>query len=111
MLLKNSKVIIMAENMKIMATRLDKESLEYLNKLSSMLKLDKSSLVRQLVHRGIEEDKKERALELYSKGKLTLEGASKFSGMYIGDFMELMREKGIENNITLEMVKKSTPLN
>ena len=97
----------MAENMKIMATRLDKESLNYLDKLSSMLKLDKSSLIRQLIHRGIEEDKKERALELYIKGKLTLEGASKFAGMYIGDFMDLMKEKGIESNLTLDAVKKA----
>ncbi len=97
----------MTENMKIMATRLDKDSLEYLNKLSSILKLDKSSLIRQLIHRGIEEDKKERAIDLYSKGKLTLEGASKFAGIYIGDFMELMKEKGLESNLTLEMVKKA----
>lgn len=109
--LRRLKVMKMTENMKIMAARLDKESLEYLNKLGSMLKIDKSSLVRQLIHKGIEEDKKERAIELYSKGKLTLEGASKFAGIYIGDFMELMREKGIESNVTLEMVKKSKPFN
>lgn len=102
--------MVMTENMKIMAARLDKGSMAYLNKLSSMLKLDKSSLVRQLIHRGIEEDRKERALELYGQGKLTLEGASKFAGVYIGDFMELMKEKGIESKLTLEMVKKAKPL-
>lgn len=26
--------------------------------------------------------------------------------MYIGEFLELMRERGIESNVTLEMVKK-----
>ncbi len=98
----------MAENMKILATRLDKESLDYLNRLSSLLKLDKSSLVRQLIHRGIAEDKKERALELYRAGKLTLEGASKFSGIYIGDFLELMRERGIESNLSLDVVKRGS---
>ena len=47
---------------------------------------------------------------MYKKNKTSLSEAAKFAQMYIGDFMELLSEKGVENNITLEMVKKSTPL-
>ncbi|MBI2574872.1 UPF0175 family protein [Candidatus Woesearchaeota archaeon] len=50
--------------------------------------------------------RKERALEMYAKGRLSLEGAAKFAGLYIGDFLDLMREKGVESNITLEMFMK-----
>lgn len=97
----------MAERMKILAMRLDKESIEYVNKISSLVKSDKSTIMRQILQRGIEEDRKERALEMYSKGKLSLEGAARFAGIYIGEFLDLMRERGIESNVTLEMFMKS----
>ncbi|MBI3033656.1 UPF0175 family protein [Candidatus Woesearchaeota archaeon] len=100
----------MAENMKVIALRLDKESAEYLNKVSSFLKADKSTVIRNILHVGIEEDRKQRALELYKKNKLSLGAAAKFAQMYIGDFLDLMAERGVENNLTLEMVKKATSL-
>ena len=100
----------MAENMKVIALRLDKESADYLNKVTSFLKADKSTVIREILHTGIEEDRKQRAIEMYKKNKASLSEAAKFAQMYIGDFMELLSEKGVENNLTLEMVKKSTPL-
>ena len=96
----------MAENMKIMAIRLDKESMDYVRRISALLKIDKSSVMRQILQRGIEEDRKERALEMYNRGKLSLEGSAKFAGLYIGDFLDLMRERGMESNVTLEMFRK-----
>lgn len=100
----------MAENMKIVALRLDKESADYLNKVSSLLKADKSTVIRNILHAGIEEDRKQRALDMYKKDKISLGEAAKFAQMYIGDFLELMEERGVESNLTLEMVKKSRSL-
>ena len=57
--------------------------------------------------KGIEEDKKEKALELYIKGGFSIEQAAKFAGMYIGEFFDLMRAKGIESNLTLEDFNES----
>ncbi len=110
MRLKNWKVKKMAENMKIVALRIDKESADYLNKVSSFLKMDKSSVIRNILHTGIGEDRKQRALDMYKKDKISLGEAAKFAQMYIGDFLELMGERGVENNVTLEMVKKSKSL-
>lgn len=53
------------------------------------------------------QNKKERALELYIKGKFSIGQAARFADMYIGDFFELMRQKGIESNLTLEDFKDS----
>ncbi len=100
----------MAENMKVIALRLDKESQEYLNTVSSFLKADKSTIIRNILHSGIEEDRKQRALDMYKKNKFSLGQAAKFAQMYIGDFLELMAERGVENNLTLEMVEKATSL-
>ena len=57
-----------------------------------------------------QEDKKEKALELYIKGKLSLEQAAKFADIHIGEFYELMRAKGIESNLTLEDFDESLKL-
>ena len=82
--------------------RLGSESLEYIKKVSEIFKLDKSTAFRDVLQKGIQEDKKERALELYIQGKFSIGQAAKFADMYIGDFYELMRQKGIESNLTLE---------
>jgi len=87
--------------------RLGSDSLEYIKKLSKMFDLDKSTAFRNVLQKGIQEDKKERALELYIKGKFSLEQAAKFADMYIGDFFDLMLQKGIESNVTLEDFNES----
>ena len=81
-------------------TRLNKECLDYIQKCSKMFNLDKSTVFRILLQRGILEDRKEKALESYIKGEISLEGASKYADMYLGDFLELMRQKGIESNLS-----------
>ena len=50
----------------------------------------------------MKKNKKDSAVELYRKGKLSLGGAAKFAGLYIGEFLTLLREKGIELNVTIE---------
>lgn len=87
--------------------RLGEESLEYIKKVSKMFNLDKSTAFRDILQKGIQEDKKEKALELYMKGKFSLEQAAKFADMYIGDFFDLMRQKGIESNLTIEDFNES----
>jgi len=82
--------------------RLGSDSLEYIKKISRVFDLDKSTAFRNILQKGIQEDKKERALDFYIKGKFSLEQAAKFADMYIGDFFELMRQNGIESNLTLE---------
>ena len=72
-----------------------------------MFNLDKSTAFRDILQKGIQEDKKEKALDLYIKGKFSLEQAARFADMYVGDFYDLMRQKGIESNLTLEDFNES----
>jgi len=87
--------------------RLGPETVEYIKKVSKMFNLDKSTAFRNILQKGIQEDKMEKALELYMKGKFSIEQAAKFADMYIGEFFELMRTKGIESNLTLEDFNES----
>lgn len=88
-------------------TRLGVESLEYIKKVSKMFNLDRSTAFRNILQKGIQEDKKEKSLELYIKGKFSIEQAAKFANMYIGDFYDLMRKKGVESNLTPEDFNES----
>jgi len=90
----------------LISTRIDKDSLIYVDKVTKQTHLDRSTIMRQLLKKGIEEDRKERAVDLYSKGKLSIEGASKFAGVYIGEFFDLLKERGITSKITVEDYKK-----
>ncbi len=90
------------ETLVTVSTRMDKGSLHYVEKVSRTFHIDKSTAVRKLLQRGIEEDKKESAVELYRKGELSLGGAAKFADLYVGEFLELLREKGVELNVTTE---------
>ncbi len=87
--------------------RLGIDHVEYIKKISRMFNLDKSTAFRSIIQKGIQEDKKERALEFYIKGKFSVEHAAKFADMYLGDFFDLMRERGIESNLTLEDFNES----
>jgi antitoxin component of RelBE/YafQ-DinJ toxin-antitoxin module len=92
---------------KSITARIDSSSLTYLNRISKMYNIDKSAAFRLVIKKGIDVDKKEKALEQYIKGDASIEKAADFAGMYIGDFYEYMRSKGIESNVTLEDVKDS----
>jgi len=94
------------EKLVTISTRMDKESLLYLDKISKEFKLDRSTALRRILTKGIEEDKKESAIELYLKRELSIEGAAKFADIYIGEFLELLKSKGIELNLSLEDYKE-----
>lgn len=87
--------------------RLGIESINYIDTISKLFDIDRSTAFRRILEKGVAVDKKEKALELYLAGKYSLEKAAKFSGMYIVDFLDYMREKGIEKNITLEDFKET----
>ena len=93
--------------LKSITARIDIGSVEYLNKISKIFHVDKSTAFRLIIKKGIEEDRKEKAIELYMKGKVSIEKAANFADMYIGEFYEYMKGKGIESNLTMEDMKDS----
>lgn len=95
-------------NLKTISTRMDNESLNYIDGIMKTFNLDRSTAIRIIFKKGLDKDRQERALELYSKGKLSLGSACKFANMYLGEFLELMREYGVESNLTLEDVKEGS---
>jgi predicted HTH domain antitoxin len=87
--------------------RLGLDSVKYIEKVNKLFGIDRSTAFRKILQKGIEQDKKEKAIELYLKGGFSLEQASRFSGLYIGEFLDYMGQKGIEKNITLDDFKET----
>lgn len=96
---------------KTIATRVPKEIDDFLKKIMKEEKLDKSTTTRRILERGIAEWRKERALDLLKKGKVTLVKAAEIAGISIYEMMELVNEKKIDYiHITEEELEKEIKL-
>lgn len=85
--------------METISIRLKK--LKELDFFGKLLNENRSELIRELVDEG----KKMKAIELYKNKKISLGLASRFAGMSISDFMDLLEEYNIRLNLTLEDAK------
>jgi predicted HTH domain antitoxin len=57
--------------------------------------LDKSALIRRLLAEALHEKRKEKALEQYRDGKVSIGKAASIARVSIWEFMDLVREKGL----------------
>lgn len=58
-------------------------------------KLDRSTAVRKLLAEGLEDWRRERALEQLATGQITFSKAADFAGMSVWDFAQLAKEHDI----------------
>jgi len=63
--------------------------------LASQEDTDKSKLMRELIVFGIKKRKLEKAIELYTQGKITLWKAARLSDISLWKIMEIIKEKEI----------------
>lgn len=71
---------------------LEKEILEIIKKE----KLDKATVVRNLLETGITEWRKQTALELLQKGKATFAKAADIAKLSLWEFADLVKQRNIE---------------
>ncbi len=57
--------------------------------------LDKSALIRRLLAEALQEKRKEKALELYREGKVSMGRAASIAKISIWEIMDLVKEKGL----------------
>jgi len=58
-------------------------------------KLDRSTAVRKLLSEGLEDWRRERALESLAAGEITFSKATEYAGMSVWDFAQLAKERDI----------------
>ena len=78
-----------------MSARIPREMEEEVEALMDEERLEKSAALRKLLHLGIENYLRERALRLLSERKVTLSKAAQIAKVPIWEMLHLVRERGI----------------
>lgn len=86
--------------------RVQKEMKKELEKLAAKEKRSLSDQARIIFQRGLQQRKKEIAIEKYVRGDVTLERAAEIAGRPIWEMVDLLKEEGIPYNLGIETVKK-----
>jgi predicted HTH domain antitoxin len=81
---------------KPLGARVPEEIERHLVEFMKLEDVDKSTAVRKILERGISEWRKERALKLFSEGKLTFARAAGLAGISVWEMSELVRDKKVE---------------
>jgi predicted HTH domain antitoxin len=77
------------------SARIPREMEEEVETLMGEERLEKSAALRKLLHLGIENYRRERALRLLSERKVTLSKAAQIAKVPIWEMLHLVRERGI----------------
>ena len=77
------------------STRVSPEMANDLEEIEKEEKADRATVVRKLLAKAIADRKLERAISLYSSGKVTLWKASKVAGLSLWEMMEIVKQRKI----------------
>ena len=75
--------------------RLPRETLRKLGELADKEGKDRSTLIRELLERGVKEKDIDYAVELYRKGRVTGWRATQLAGVSLWNFYDVLGEKGV----------------
>ncbi len=82
--------------LKPLAVRVPAELEREISEIIKKEKLDKATVVRNLLETGITEWRKQTALELLSKGKVTFAEAAEIAKLSLWEFADLAKQSNIE---------------
>lgn len=85
-----------ALTLKPLAVRIPEEIEKEILEVAEREKLDKATVVRTLLKKGIEEWRKQTALELLRDGKATFAKAAEMAKLSLWEFADLVKQRGVE---------------
>jgi predicted HTH domain antitoxin len=77
------------------STRVPEEMAKDIEEIENEEKADRATVVRKLLAKAIADRKLEKALSLYSSGKVTLWKSSKIAGLSLWEMMEIIKQRKI----------------
>lgn len=86
--------------------RIPKKLLKIVEEKAGEEDVDRSTIIRQLISKGVREYKKEKAANLYKEGKLSISGAAELAGLTIREMMDYLIERGYRSKYTYEDLRK-----
>lgn len=92
--------------METVTTRIPEDDEEALAELEAELSADRSTVLRRLIRQGLEEWRKERALEQLRDHRITLRKAAEIANMSYVEMLTLAAEEGIDVGYTTEDLER-----
>ena len=89
-----------------MTARLTSELERGLDVVARTEQVDKSTALRKLLSRSLEEWRKEQAIKLYGEGKFSTEQAARFAGVSVWSFFDVLKQKKIPVNYDVEELER-----
>ena len=80
---------------KTVSTRLSEDELDLLNSLADRAGLDRATMTKKLLRRGLDQFRFEEAVASYRASKVTLSRAAEMAGISIWDFIGRMDEQNL----------------
>ena len=87
---------------RVITTRISRDLDKDLANVAKTEYLDKSTVIRRLLTKALEEWKKEQAIQLYKENKFSAEQSAKFANISLWEFFDLLKEKKVPLNYDLE---------
>ncbi len=94
----------------IVALRVESELLDAIDRMIKDSKIDRSTLIRELIRVGLKEMLKERAAQMYKEGKITLSKAAKNAGVSLFEIEQYLVERGYRSDYSIEDLEKEIKL-
>ena len=88
---------------KVMTMRMDDNRLEVINHFAKEEGIPKSRALREIFDYG----RVDVAVRMYVEGKASLEKAAKLAGVSISEMMDILAERGVELNVSLDDFRES----
>jgi len=86
--------------------RIPKKMLEVLEERAEEENVDRSTIIRQLVVKGLKEYKKEKAARLYRSGRISMSGAAEQAELTIREMIDYLIENGYRSEYSYEDLRK-----
>ncbi len=88
-----------------LSTRFDENEAKIIDQLAKEDGLDRSTFLKQLLRKGLEEYKLTKALDEYRRRRISLSRAAEIADLTIRDFISRVPEIGIELNYSINDLK------
>lgn len=86
------------------------EILEKSDKIAKERKEDRSTIMRELLSRGLTEYLEKSAVSLYSDGTVSLGRASEIAGVSLWKFIDILKENKIPIKYDIDDIRKDTKI-
>jgi metal-responsive CopG/Arc/MetJ family transcriptional regulator len=87
--------------------RVPKRQLEQLKKISKDEGIDRSTALRKILDLGLREYQRERAIERYRRGKISIGKAAEESGVTIFEMYDILEAEKIPLEIDIKSLRES----